>query len=161
MKPNKKVRLYVNGERQKDIYLNKTKWQIFKVKTKKFLKRLFWTLVIIFAVWGIYKIGSLKEPQIVEVKVEVIPETPILDRIAKCESGGLHFGKNGQVMMNVNQNGSIDIGVMQINNKAWSVKATELGFNLTDEKDNRAMAKWIYENRGTQDWYSSAKCWMK
>jgi hypothetical protein len=62
--------------------------------------------------------------------------------------------------MRSNTNKSVDIGKYQINS-VWFKKATELGLDITKEEDNEAMAYWIYENRGTGDWYSSQSCWSK
>jgi len=93
------------------------------------------------------------------IQIEVDRVAPILERIAKCESTAGHM-KNGKVVYNKNTNGSYDIGKYQINT-LWLQKAAELGLDLNKEADNEAMAKWIYANRGTQDWYSSAHCWQK
>jgi hypothetical protein len=62
--------------------------------------------------------------------------------------------------MRANTNKTVDIGRYQINS-VWNKKASELGLDLTIEADNEKMAYWIYENRGTGDWYSSEKCWKK
>lgn len=135
-----------------------------KAWTMMWLIRLVWILVITGIVVGIYELGAYTNPKTIITKAEVIKEVPIkasvLDRIAQCESGNRHYSKNGQVQINVNKNGTVDIGVMQINT-VWFAKATELGLDITKEADNKAMAQWIYENRGTQDWYSSAKCWQR
>jgi hypothetical protein len=113
---------------------------------------------------GVADRGNTVYAQNVIVTPQIDQEAPILQRISDCESGngtkgsGKHF-KNGQVILHVNSNGTIDIGKFQINS-TWGKQATKLGFDLTKEKDNYAMAKWIYENRGTSDWLSSATCWM-
>lgn len=161
----KKVRLYINGERQKDIRPNMTKWQIFLYKVKRFFKVLFWGIMVTLFLVGVYELGNYYgDTKVIYTKQEVIKEVPIkasvLERIAKCESPTGHW-KDGQVVMSSNTNHSVDIGKYQINNKAWGKKATELGYNLVVEKDNEAMAQWIYTNRGTEDWYSSKSCWMK
>jgi hypothetical protein len=94
--------------------------------------------------------------RIVEVNIESgVP--PIMKRIATCESNNSHYDKNGQVLINKTQ----DAGRYQINIPIWGKKATELGLNLMVEKDNEEMALWIYENRGTVDWYASQDCWNK
>lgn len=92
-----------------------------------------------------------------EVPVKEIP--PVLKRIAKCESGDMHY-KNGQVIFNANSNGTVDRGRYQINS-VWDKKATELGLDLSNEKDNEQFAMWLYENRGSEDWYSSKSCWNR
>jgi len=94
-----------------------------------------------------------------EVIKEVRKSAPVMERIAKCESGAKHIeASTGQVVMRSNTNKTVDIGKYQINT-VWFKKATELGYDITTEKGNEAMAYWIYENRGTQDWYASASCW--
>jgi hypothetical protein len=103
------------------------------------------------------------------VEAEFIKEQatpPVLQRIMSCESQGsaklkgTHYDKNGQVLMRSNTNRSVDVGIAQINT-VWFKKAKELGYDITKEEDNKAMAEWIYHNVGTQPWYSSAKCWQK
>lgn len=96
--------------------------------------------------------------------VQVADTYPVLDRIADCESGNGTKGSskhmlNGQVLLKANTNGTIDIGRYQVNLTYWGKKATELGYDLTKEADNKAVAEWIYKNKGTTDWSSSQKCW--
>ena len=98
--------------------------------------------------------------------VVINANSPVLARIADCESGngkpgtGTQF-KNGQVIMRANTNGTIDIGKYQVNLTYWGKQATALGYDLTKEADNKAMAEWIYQNKGTGDWSSSQHCWAK
>lgn len=103
------------------------------------------------------------DAQTVYVEKQVVKEVdvaaPVLDRIAKCESGGQHY-RDGQVVFNANTNKTVDVGKYQINT-VWFKKATELGLDITKEQDNYAMARWIYLNRGTSDWSASQKCWQK
>lgn len=94
-------------------------------------------------------------------------DSPVLDRIGDCESGNgksgsrSQYDKNGQVIMHPNKDGSIDIGMYQINKYHWAAKAKVLNLDLTKEEDNRKMAGWIYLNVGTGPWASSSKCWNK
>ncbi len=104
-----------------------------------------------------YSVPQAYAMSVGEAKKEALP--PILARIAKCESNTGHY-RNGQVTLNVNTNGSVDVGKYQINMKVWGKTATDMSLNLMDEGDNETMAKWIYANRGTNDWYSSASCWQ-
>lgn len=91
--------------------------------------------------------------------IVVQAEAPVLERIAKCESGGHHF-RNGQVVINPNKNGTVDVGLFQINS-IWNKKATEMGLDLTKEADNRKFAEWMYANKGTGDWSASQACWKR
>lgn len=148
------MKIFYNGVRVRE---PSGRFSSFKKKTYWFFKRVFIGMGIVLTAVTLYIYGGLNNPI---VKAELIEaETPILDRIAKCEAPGGHW-KNGQVVINLNNNGTYDQGKFQINS-IWNKKATELGYNLAVEEDNEAFAKWIYANRGTQDWYSSAKCWMK
>jgi len=136
----------------------------FKAAVRRFVHRV---LIITLAGLALYSaawIGSTFFPYTVyatnEVKVPVDPAYPVLDRIAKCESGSQHWSKSGQVIFNANTNGTVDVGKYQINT-VWFAQATELGLDLTKEADNEKMAKWIYLNHGTEPWYSSEACWSK
>jgi hypothetical protein len=162
----KKVKVTYMGKRLKDIYPHATKWQVFKYRVRRFFIRVMWILILVGVVVGIFKAGSLLGPKtIIYTKQEVIKEVPIkapiMERIAKCESPTGHFGKNGQVAVGGNENHTVDIGYLQINSYYWGEKATELGYNLWVEEDNKAMGDWIYQNKGTGPWSSSAKCWNK
>jgi len=96
-----------------------------------------------------------------EIIKEVRVKAPVMERIAKCEAGGQHGEKaTGQVVMRSNTNKTVDIGKYQINT-VWFKKAHELGYDVTTEKGNEDMAYWLYENRGTNDWYASRDCWAK
>lgn len=97
--------------------------------------------------------------QHVEVEKIVKDEspTPVLLRIAKCESSGSHYGLSGQVLISKTQ----DMGLYQIHIPIWGKKATEMGLNLAVEKDNEKFARWLYENYGTEPWIHSKKCWNK
>lgn len=84
---------------------------------------------------------------------------PVMERIFKAESGGHHYAKNGQVLMHINENGTVDIGIAQINLQVWGATATKLGYDLTKEADNKKFAIWLYLNHGTAPWDSSGKNW--
>lgn len=158
------VKIYNMGKR-----IN-SPWQVFKAKVKYTFKVMVWIFILVGVVVGIFEAGRYINPPVIYTKQEVIKEvdsmSPVLARIASCESVGsakltaTHFDKNGQVLMRSNTNRSVDLGKYQINS-IWFAKATELGLDLTKEKDNEEMAKWIYKNRGTGDWSASYKCWQK
>lgn len=101
-----------------------------------------------------------------EKKVEVVVPGPILDRISDCESGNGMAGsasqssKDGQTVIHINNNGTYDIGKYQINS-IHRAQATKLGFDLFTEAGNKAFAEWMWNNKGTGDWDSSAHCWRK
>lgn len=95
-------------------------------------------------------------PEVVTIEAKA----PILDRIASCESKGSQVGPSGQVIIHINTNGTYDIGKYQINS-IHNSEATKLGFNLMTEEGNAGYAKYLYANKGTGDWQSSAHCWQK
>lgn len=140
----------------KKIGFFKRTWNWFVDTTIKIGLITFGVLVLI----GIAYIGSFLFPQVKEVEAikEVEAKAPIMDRIAKCESGGKQLDTNGQVLMRSNTNKSVDVGKFQINSVHFA-EATKLGFDLTTESGNEGYANYLYKNRGTGDWSSSAKCW--
>ena len=150
------------GKPLKKVYPHASKWEVFKYKVRKFFISLFTWIALIAILVGIYKIGGILNPSTIVTTAQVIQQVevkaPVMERIAKCESPTGHY-KNGQVVLLGNKNGSVDIGKYQINNKIWGVKAQELGYNLFIEKDNEAMAFWIYKNYGTDPWIFSKSCW--
>ena len=72
------------------------------------------------------------------------PEDPavIMERIAKCESGGTHYRQDGTLVKNINKNGTIDFGKFQINS-AWEAKAASMGHNIYLPEGNEAFAYWL------------------
>ena len=146
-----------------------TKFQIFKIKMKKFLKKLLsWLIVILIAV-GIGQYVRWAYPTTItkEVVKEVIVNQeikyPILDKIALCESNNKHFDTNGQVLVrgNTGNRASVDVGRYQLNVMYHGAKATAMGLNLFNEQDNRTYAIYLFETQGTEPWSASKKCWLK
>jgi hypothetical protein len=161
----KKIKVFFNGERLRDIYPHASKFQVFKWKIRKFFRKVIIASFCVGVVFGAFKIGSIVAADTVYTVNQVMPkqsEYPVLDRIAKCESGNTHIDpKTGQVLVRGNTNKTVDVGRHQINETYWGKKATELGLNIYDEKDNRKMAEWIFLNVGTSPWNASMKCWNK
>lgn len=141
-----------------------TAWRKFKYVTKKGLRVAVMCLFLAGMTSGIFQAGQSSTTPVyvraeVEVPVEVEIKAPVMDRIIKCESGGKHT-VNGQVLVKINTNGSYDTGIAQINS-IWNKKATELGYNLSIEKDNIAFANYLFKTYGSEPWYSSKACWNK
>lgn len=145
-----------------------TKFQYQMLLAKNMLiKSIIVSSILVCAAWiytaGIFtaKAGIAPETvyakEVVEVPIKEVP--PVMKRIAKCESSTGHY-KNGKVVISVNKNGTSDIGKYQINTIHLPMVAS-LKLNVLDEKDNEAIAMYIYENVGTEPWYSSKQCWNK
>lgn len=143
-----------------------SKFQLWLYQAKHVTKRSIIALAVICLVmWGFVAGSKFVPSQVVFASKEVVKEVkgkaPVMDRIAKCESGSNHIDpKTGQVYMLANTNKSVDVGKYMINT-VWHKKAKELGFDITKEVDNEKMAYWIYENMGTEAWYSSKHCWNR
>src|ERR1035437_4579639 len=92
------------------------------------------------------------------IKIEYA-DTPILIAIAQCESSFRQFNPDGTVVRGkVN---SHDVGVMQINETYWLGKSKSLGDDIYTIEGNAAYAKYLYDNKGTDPWSSSSKCWAQ
>lgn len=115
--------------------------------------------------WSVYA-GSQFIPRTVYADKEIVKiveastTMPILDKIMKCESTASQVGKDGQVVVHVNKDGSYDTGIMQINS-IWNKTATSMGYDLSKETDNKAFGVWLFLNKGTGPWSSSSACWNK
>lgn len=130
--------------------------------TKNFIAVLLISFVVVYAIphWQEVMADEIVEKEIEKLVIVKDVSTPaVLSRIAECESGNTHYGKTGQVLAMGNKNGSVDVGRFQINISIWGQKATELGYDLWDEKGNEEMARWIFENYGSEPWFLTAKCW--
>lgn len=138
-----------------------TRWQRFLYRLGKKVKTIVIALAIITAIGYAY-VGGVNTK--ITKASDMATSTPVqiaavMQRIAKCESGDSQYDKNGQVLIHINSNSTVDVGRFQINT-VWESQATKLGYDLTKNEDNRQFALWLYENKGTQSWESSAKCWQ-
>lgn len=140
----------------------------FKSFVRRVLKKLLWYSY--FGVTGflIFQAGGAFNPSVhfVQAEKELEAQAPVMERILDCESGNgkkgtaKHFDSNGQVLMRANTNGSVDVGIAQINSVNFA-EATKMGFDITKEEDNRAFAEYLFRVRGSEPWYSSKHCWNK
>lgn len=104
---------------------------------------------------------SIQTPTTMEEYVEnYFEDTPVMAKIAWCESRFTHFSTEGKGVMRGQVNNS-DVGVMQINEYYHQKTADALGYDLHDLEDNMAYAKNLYEREGVQPWASSSDCWNK
>jgi hypothetical protein len=171
----KAVRITFLGKPLHQVYPHASRFQVIKFK---FFKAVRWLLIrtgiavaATVVLFGVYMYGQLTTPNLVAINNIVAAPVeksiaPVMERIFKAESGGSHISPvTGQVVYNINRNGksckecTLDIGLAQINVDVWGKTATKLGYDLTKEEDNKAFALYIYENYGTDPWYSSAKNW--
>jgi hypothetical protein len=157
----KSIRVMLYGNHLRDVYPHATRWQILEYKVWSSIRKVLIVVSFGFALTASYALGAfINTAKVIPVKTSVKSDAPVLERIAQCEPGGSQYDKTGQVTLHSNTDGTIDVGKYQVNSK-WFKKATSFGYDLTRSDDNRKMAEWIYANRGTGDWQSSAKCWQK
>jgi hypothetical protein len=94
---------------------------------------------------------------------------PVLQRIARAESGGSHFctpelagrkmcpqGAVGQVLVN----DTLDVGLYQINLRYWGKWCADRGYDVFNEKQNEKCALDLFLEKGTEPWYLSKKNWQ-
>lgn len=98
--------------------------------------------------------------QTVEQYVEsYFADTPIMIKIASCESHFRQFESDGTVLQNPN---STAVGVFQIMSSIHkNVADQNLGLDIYSLQGNVAYAKALYDEKGTQPWASSKACWGK
>ena len=86
-------------------------------------------------------------------------DTPIMIKIAACESHFKQFDKAGNPVKNPE---STAIGVFQIMASIHQNLADEkLGLDITSLEGNVAYAKALYNDQGTTPWNASKACWGK
>lgn len=86
-------------------------------------------------------------------------DAPIMAEVAFCESRFRQFDENGNVLRGVEN--SLDVGVLQINEKYHLDTAQKLGLNIHTLEGNMAYAKYLYDTQGTRPWNHSSTCWGK
>lgn len=157
------------GRPLREIYPHATRFQVLKWKIKEGLK---WCVRKLFQVgmiggvgYAIFMAGAYFNPVITyatqekEVLVKDDSFPVILQKICMAESGGKQFKADGNVVRGrVNPS---DIGYCQINEPIWNDKARQMGLDIYTEKGNKDMAKFIFENYGTDPWNSSKAGWKK
>ena len=101
--------------------------------------------------------------EVVEVKEE---PAVIMERIAKCESGGKHYLPNGRInkLINVDKKtgkptGTIDYGKWMLNDNYHEAEAVKLGYDIYTPEGNEKMAYHLYRTQGTEPWIWTKYCW--
>lgn len=178
MNKNKKIRMYYMGKRMKDVYLHKTKWQLFVLKVKHFIKVCFWCALLVAIIIGIFESGSYLKPQVVykQVEKEVILDNltgkvnqlkgELVQDIRNCEGGG-YVEDDGLIIFDSNKVASI--GVYQFQKKTvihyykqfYNQELTgkeAILLALDEEKANELATKIIFEaENGLSNWYNCSK----
>lgn len=159
----KSMKVFYMDKKLCEVYPYATKWQVMKYRAYKFGKHTLRLSLISGLGYVAFMAGAFLNPittfATVEKVVEVEKNSPVMDRIQKCESPTGHY-KNGQVVTRANKNGTVDTGAFQINS-VWNETATKLGLDLTKEEDNKTMAYYLYRHYGTEPWVYSKSCWNK
>lgn len=83
------------------------------------------------------------------------PDAPIMQTVAKCESGAHQFLPNGKVVTNPKTS---DYGVLQIN-QSHIKEAKSMGLDVSTLEGNIEYARILYDRSGLRDWLSSSNCW--
>ena len=115
---NKKVKLYINGIRKKDIYQYMTKWQIFLHRVKTFFKVLVGGIILVAMLVGIFELGAFLKPNVVYKDKEVVLDNlvvkvnelkgQLVSEIQKCESAG-YDENDGIITFDGNKNKKVEI----------------------------------------------------
>ena len=101
----------------------------------------------------------LKQPKTTEeIITEKFAETPILKKIAFCESRYRQIDSiTGKVLRGLVN--SQDVGVMQINERYHLNDSLKLGFDIHTLEGNVGYAKHLYKTQGVKPWIHSSPCW--
>ena len=96
----------------------------------------------------------------IESKVRTFfSDTPIMQKIAYCESRNRQFAKDGSSFRGVINNK--DIGIFQVNEKYHLEASKKMGIDIHTIEGNLEYARHLYKSQGTQPWSASSPCWGK
>jgi hypothetical protein len=84
---------------------------------------------------------------------------PPLQKIAFCESSGVHYLKNGDVLRG--KKDSRDVGLFQISTAYHGTTAKKRGYDLYTIAGNASFAKYLLRTKGTSPWNASKPCWKQ
>lgn len=103
---------------------------------------------------------EIQKPKTVEETVEeYFKDTPMLSKVAFCESRYRQVDQNGETLRGIVN--SKDVGVMQINEDYHSLESKRLGMDIHTLDGNLEYAKHLYDTEGLRPWASSSRCWDK
>jgi hypothetical protein len=100
--------------------------------------------------------STIKENISAEVKAE-FADTPIMQKIAFCESRNRQFNPDGTVVRGIVN--SKDVGIFQINERYHLSDSKKMGMDIHTVVGNMQYARFLYESQGTSPWDSSKPCW--
>lgn len=148
---NKTQVIYYNGQK------------VGKITHPNWMFRLF--LVAIFmltfaAVTAGIMIGHVayadQMPEVIKIEDRSLPRA--LEVICRAESGMNHKDKKGNVIKNINKNGTWDLGICQLNSIHFNRMAS-MGLNPYVEEDNKRFAKILFFEKGVSPWSASKSKW--
>lgn len=108
-----------------------------------------------------YKVSATAHVETSDGAATLIPE---LVPVCACESAGvawgtpIQFDANGNVVMN--QKGTGDVGMCQINLRLHAATAKALGYDIFTRDGNIKFANWLFEQDGYRPWEASRTCWQ-
>jgi hypothetical protein len=102
--------------------------------------------------------GSNEPIEVEEVVKDYFKNTPVLVKVAQCESNFRHIDENGEVLRGVANR--YDVGVMQINERFHLDRANRLDIDIHTIDGNLEYARYLYEREGVIPWKASSSCWM-
>jgi len=120
---HKAIKVFFHGERLRDIYPHASKWQVFKWKVRKFIRKVTIVSIACAALYGAFVVGSksfhetayqaqAEKITTVEVQVDNLSEkiaqikAEAVEGIRKCESAG-HPESDGIIIFDSNAKASI------------------------------------------------------
>ena len=177
----KKLPVYWQGKKLRDVYPHASRFQVFKYRTGMFLTRLFkWTLVssmIAGSIFASYKMGEQAAPEKItmayqEKLVNSLPEkieslkSKVIEDLKSCESKGY---KETDGIIILDSNNKMSIGLLQFQKKTVThyykelyqkdISLKEAVEIALDEKKASELAKDIIfkTDKGLTNWITCSK----
>lgn len=173
MKP---LKVFWNGNRLKDVYPFATRFQVFKFRVKRFIRKtIIFILVTVTAILSAGYLIEIKTPAEVirtteyitadnDLKAKIIElKSEVLDKLKKCESGEL-TEDSGLIVFDSNKVASIGLYQFQVKTVIGYYKALygkditgkeAIEIALSEEKSRKLAEDIIFgEKDGINNWYN-------
>lgn len=169
----KKIKVFQNGKRLRDVYPYATKFQVFKFKLAKFVRKVVVTSFIIGLIAGAYQVGKETTSstvvqaedtsrEMLEVRIDTLKDKVVSD-IQKCESAG-HKESDGLIVFDSNKKASLGTMQFQIDtvihyySVLYKQKITkkEAALIALDDEKATSLAKDIMfkDSKGWRNWFN-------
>lgn len=177
MKKPKMLKVFYNGEFLRNVYPHCTKWELFKYRFAKFMRKVVIASFLIGCIYGSFQLGRIttnpiyvkaedKSSEMFADKIEGL-KNDVIAKLASCESAG-YKESDGIIILDTNNKASIGQYQWQVKSVQYYSKLSS-GVILTpkeaillalDKEKAGELVKFVAfktNNKISKDWYNCSK----